>query len=338
MKKSLIYLCLIGFSLIGNAAQAQNPAALQQPSASASDVMQKQPEQAAQSAVQPAGEQRTLNAPRVVKDLTNRGVIGSRMMMPASANESIEALYRKTNKEELKLLAPDKEDQDKYADFLRRENTGLTRLMADKGCAVNPNVVVATPECLAYGMPGAGSSYSFRVTDYRIPRLADLTFTGSDFQARGIVLHGIFAELGDTPLEQINLQTKGLDFLVNFKPEIDFQKSQELDKKLAEGITADGFLYSSVIPAKADTTYILRSIAYRGSSPRAVEGYTFNELDFDKRSDVIIAFRIVRKYDDGAVLILWKRLAKNDSPKTKWKEDDGDKDTPIKSTDPAAKD
>lgn len=331
MKKLLICLCLGVFLAAGKEVQAQT--SVVQPGPTATDTQQRQEEQDRQRAQQQqrTRDQQTTNDRRIVRDLVNSGAISTRMIMPASVSESLSALYRKTTKEELKQLAPDKADQNKYAEILRQDNTGLTRLVANKGCADNPNVIVATPECLAYSMPGAGSSYSFRVADYRIARLADLTFTGTDFQAQGIILHGIFAELGDAPLEQINLQTKGLDFLVKFKPEIDYQKSQELDKKLEQGITADGFLYTSGIPAKLDTTYILRSIAYRGSSPRAVEGYTFNELDFDKRSDIIVAFRVVRKYDDGAVLILWKRLSKNDSPKTKWKEDE-DKDTPPKST------
>lgn len=53
-----------------------------------------------------------------------------------------------------------------------------------------------------------------------------------------------------------------------------------------------GFGYSRRIPAKANTTYVLRSI-----SPR--------------RSDVLVAFRVVREDHDGSTTLLWKLLKRN---------------------------
>jgi hypothetical protein len=49
--------------------------------------------------------------------------------------------------------------------------------------------------------------------------------------------------------------------------------------------------------------------------PRAVRGISYNELDFDKRRDVIVAFRVVRMDPDGSISILWKQLADGESPK-----------------------
>ena len=226
-------------------------------------------------------------------------------------------LYRKTTDKELQLLAPNAEDLRKYDDFLRQSNTGIIKLAEDKGCSENLNVMITTPDCSTYSMPGAGSSFSFRVNDYRIPRLADITFSQNSFQATGINLHGIFVELGDVPLEQVNLQTKGLEFPVNFNAEPDSQKARELDQQLIKGIENNGFLYSRSIGIKNNMTYVLRSIAYRGKYLRTENKLTYNELDFDKRNDVIIAFRVVRLEEDGSVTILWKQLAKQDSPKIK---------------------
>ncbi len=232
--------------------------------------------------------------------------------------QQITALYREPTREELKTLSPKVEDTNRYANFLRQPNTGLTKLAADLGCAENIKIVVATPDCLQYTMPGAGSSFSFRTRNYRIPRLADLTFTDNSFQATGNLIHGIFVKIGDVELQKVDLNTKGLNFLANFQPEAEYEKAKIIDRKLSEGIFKDGFQYRRGFYAVENTTYVLRSIAYNGKYYRAVVGGAFNEFDFDKRFDIIVAFRIVRKDSDGSVTILWKELSRKDSPKIKY--------------------
>lgn len=262
-------------------------------------------------------QRRTNEAFDRLRSLGDQRAQGVYAPLPRVADGRIlEALYRKPTEKELAVLLPDERDAQKFAAFLRQPHTGLVRLAADKGCADNSKIVVATADCLAFAMPGAGSSYSFRTRNYRIPHLADITFTENSFQATGVRLHGIFVNIGDVPLEQVNLQTKGMDFLTDFAPEADFQKAREIDKQLSVGIEKNGFLYRRALRALDDTTYVLRSVAYRGQYLRAVSGVTYNELDFDKRGDVIVAFRIVSRDKDGAVTILWKQLAKQVSPKT----------------------
>ena len=60
----------------------------------------------------------------------------------------------------------------------------------------------------------------------------------------------------------------------------------------------------------------MRSIAYRGNYYRAIDGFLYDELDFDKRKDVTVAFRIIRR-DEESVTIIWKQLVEKDSPKVK---------------------
>lgn len=228
--------------------------------------------------------------------------------------KEITPLYRKPSKKELKAIEPSRELLDKYAEFLRQPNTGLTKLIDDKGCAENTKVVVATDDCLKYTMPGAGSSFSFRTQTYRIARLADLTFTDKSFQALGVLLHGIFVNIGNVPLEEVTLQTKGLKYLVDFEPQPDYEKGKEIDSQLLKGINRDGFLYRRGLFIVENTTFALRSIAYGGKYFRAVKGITYNEFNYDKRRDVIVVFRIVEKDEAGNVTILWKELQQKDSP------------------------
>lgn len=231
--------------------------------------------------------------------------------------KNVEPLYRKPTDRELKAVEPRRELFEKYAEFLRQPNTGLTKLIDDKGCADNTRVVVATDACLQYTMPGGGSSFSFRTENYRIARLSDILFTSKSFQASGVLLHGIFVNLGNVPLESVNLQTAGMKYLVEFQPEPDYNKGKQLDQQLTRGIRRDGFLYRRGLYMVENATFALRSIAYGGKYFRAVDRVTYNEFEFDKRRDVIVTFRVVETDAAGNVTILWKALREKDSPKVK---------------------
>ena len=241
------------------------------------------------------------------------------MQIPAKYWDEIAVLYRKSKKEERENLKSNAEDLIKYADFLRQRGSGIIRLAPDRGCAGSSKVFNASADCLKYTMPGAGASYSFRVKDYRLARLADLTFSNGGFEVTGVVTHGILTAIGDVPLENVTLQTRGVGFLADFAPVTDYDRAKKVGDELVRGIFRDGFVYRRRLRALENTTYVLRSVAYDGTIPRAVEGFTYNELDFDKRRDVTIAFRIVRRDTDGSVTLLWKQLAEKDAPEIKRK-------------------
>lgn len=263
--------------------------------------------------------EKVLNQNRKVEQMRGKklGVLGDSVRIRDTYQNILEQLYRKPTSEELKLIAPNKEDLQEYAGFLQQSNTGLIKLINDAGCSENTKIIVASADCLKYKFPGAGSSYSFRTNSYRLPRLADLTFTDNSFQATGVHLHGIFVDIGNVPLENVNLNTRGLNTLLQFKPSTEFNQAKKVDQTLSRGVLYNGFIYRRALYAKEDTTYALRSIAYQGKSYRAVRGITYNELNFDKRRDVIIAFRIIREHPDGSVTILWKKLSDEKAPKLK---------------------
>lgn len=249
--------------------------------------------------------------------LSSSGIAAQSEMQLTILRQHIKPLYRKPTKEELAAIAPKALLFEKYAAFLNRSGTGLTRLVPDAGCADNTKVVVASDDCLKYTLPGAGFAYSFRINNYRLPSLADLIFTDNSFQASGVLLHGILVNIGDVPLEKVTLQTNGLKYLVDFQPVTDFEQAKETDKLLVEGIEQDGFVYRRGLRAVEGATYVLRSIAYQGTHYRAVKGVTYNELEFDKRQDIIVAFRIVEKDADQSVTILWRELERKEAPKMK---------------------
>lgn len=237
-------------------------------------------------------------------------------------NRDVEPLYRKPTKKELAAIAPNPSLFTTYSSVLKLPDTGLVKLVPDTGCADNSKVLVVTESCLRYTMPGNGSSFSFRTESYRIPRLSDVTFTDRSFQAGGVRLHGIFVRLGDVAVEDVTQTTLGMKFLVDFMPETDFEKGKLVDEKLTEGIEADGFLYRRGLFITEKTTFALRSVAYGGKYMRSTSGVTYNEMNFDRRRDVLVVFRIVESEPNGSVTILWRRLWDRDSPDMKREPED----------------
>ncbi|MGI8556203.1 MAG: hypothetical protein ACR2LT_07600 [Pyrinomonadaceae bacterium] len=232
-------------------------------------------------------------------------------------DEVIERVYRKPNKEELRLLAPSPELLVKYAGFLSQPETGIVRLNGNSDCAESAAVVNAKENCLPYSMPGAGTAYSFRTESYRAPHLSDLILSKNVLITDGVLQQGIMVNLGNIPLEEVSLQTKGLKYLVDFTPVSNSEDLSKFDDLLSKGVNSDGFLYRLGFYAADQTTFALRSIAYKGNVTRSFKGKSYNEMDFDKRKDVIVAFRVVEQRPDGSVTILWKVLARRNAPTLK---------------------
>lgn len=235
-----------------------------------------------------------------------------RLMLEVTRN-----LYRKPGKDEMKALTPSDDYLNKYALFLHQSNTGLIKLNSDSSCAEDSGIIAAKESCLQYSMPGGGTSYSFRVESHRISRLADLTLSKNVLKSDGILQHGILVKLGDIPIEEVTLQTKGLQYLTNFEPITNVENLANFDQQLIKGINADGFIYSVGFYVRNQTTYALRSIAYKGAVMRSVKGVSYNELDFDKRKDILVVFRVLEIEPNGNITLIWKILSEKDSPTLK---------------------
>lgn len=233
-------------------------------------------------------------------------------------NEIARSIYRKPGKNEMKALMPSAEHLNVYALFLRQSNTGIIKLNSDSGCAEDSGVITAKESCLEYSIPGGGTSYSFRAGSHRITRLSDLTLSKNVLKSDGILQHGILVKLGDVPIENVSLQTRGLQYLINFEPITDVESLANFDKQLIKGINNDGFTYSVGFYVRNQTTYALRSIAYKGTAMRSVKGISYNELDFDKRRDILVVFRVIEIEANGNITLVWKILSEKESPALKF--------------------
>jgi hypothetical protein len=115
----------------------------------------------------------------------------------------------------------------------------------------------------------------------------------------------------------LNLSSNGIKYLADLKPVATAQEFADRERSLRYGIKGDGLVYRGEQPAKPDVTYVLRSIAYRGELIRSIDGLQYNELDYDKRRDVIVAFRIVDRDAAGNLTIIWRTLRDTESPRLK---------------------
>lgn len=228
-------------------------------------------------------------------------------------------IYRMPGNDEIAALAVSEHLLLKHAAFLKGRNTGIVKLSGEASCITDGDVVVASANCMPFKMPGAGTSYSFRTESYRLPRLADLILADGIFKTGGVLQQVVMTDLGDVAIEDVKLDTRGMRHLVDLLPANDMEELVRFDAKNTKGMYSDGFLYRRGHLIKENSTFALRSIAYRGNYVRSIDGVTYDELEYDKRRDVIVAFRVVEKDEAGNITIVWKRLQDVEAPKLKVK-------------------
>lgn len=225
-------------------------------------------------------------------------------------------LYRKPTDRELRAVEPDPKWSSIYP-FANGRNGGVVRLMPDLGCAKNTRVINASEDCIKLSMPGAANSYSFRTRNYRIKRLADITLDGEYISLTGVFMNGAISEVPNTEIQDIDLQEAAIQALAAMPPAAKYEQIEDLQAQIENGIESSGLRISNRATVRLGATYVFRGIAYRGRVTRAAAGIAYNELDFDKRRDIIVAFKITEISDDRSVTIVYRILRESEAPKIK---------------------
>jgi hypothetical protein len=199
-----------------------------------------------------------------------------------------------------KLLSPAPGDEARFAQFLKQSNAGIFRLLPKGKYEPSLTVNANDPDsALSLPISGAGAAYSFTKKKHEFSQWSEIGLqNGNLFSGFSGAALGFMTNLGDAPLESIQLDSAGAAYLASIQPPKDRSEAIEQSKRNAQGVTAGGFTYKSVLPAAPGSTYALRSIA---------EG----------RADILVAFRIARQDDDGSLIILWKQLKRASAPKLK---------------------
>lgn len=184
------------------------------------------------------------------------------------------------------LLAPPEEDRKAHAEFLAQPDTGLVRLLPREKWESRLST------------RGSGAYYSFARLTHEYGYGSDLQleqgqlsvgFAGADF--------GFLVNLGDVPIENVSEATEAVQFMASFKTPSAEPEARASYRQFAyhPGHQAGRWTYRSRLPAVEGQTYALRSVNYA-------------------RSDVLVAFRVIRKDAEGSVVLLWKILKKYPKP------------------------
>lgn len=270
-------------------------------------IQQKQREASLQAHV--INDRAGKNKKSEIQCIEANGTVEEKMRLQAVRNH-----YRMPTEAELAAIAPDAGTIQANSKFTSDRRFGLIRMMPDMGCDEITLMPGRSVKCELFSLPGGGAAFSFRIKNYRTWRLADLIFDGKNFLAFGQVSQGFIVRLGDTRIEELTLKSPGMKFLADVAPATDPQKMAEQNAAFVDGVSDGSVRYAKIVPAEVGTTYVIRSIAYQADVPREMEGLRFNEFDFDKRTDVIVAFRVLSKGDDGSLIILWRELRNSEAP------------------------
>jgi hypothetical protein len=142
---------------------------------------------------------------------------------------------------------------------------------------------------------GGGSYYSFFLKSQAYGRGSDIGleqgylkvgFAGADY--------GFMYDLGEIKLEDVTKDSKETFFLVSYKPP-SLEPEVRKEQRRSWEYDANGVMYKSRLSSVVGHTYLVRSISF-GSS------------------DILVAFTVKRKDDDGSLIIFWKTIENFEKP------------------------
>lgn len=215
-------------------------------------------------------------------------------------------------------------DLNHYAAFLQLENTGIFKLFPNSDCLTN-DLVRVDGDCANF-VP-MSSDFSFRQKSYIDSQYSDIQFIGDELKSTSFFAQGMFMSLGEIPIDNVSLES--ISEITKVAPANKIDAAVTMAADLLKGTNVEGRTLTSRIKPQVNLTYAFRIIAYRVSNsfPPISNRTThiqlkFMSLSYDKRSDEVIVFKVVRKDDIGGLTIVWKRLQKQESPKIKFQNDE----------------
>jgi len=188
------------------------------------------------------------------------------------------------------FLSPADSDREAFPGFLGAADTGMIRLLPREKYDEN-----ATKDNKALSIRGGGAYYSFVRSTHEYGYGSDVSlesgmfsvgFAGADY--------GMLLNVGDVALDRIS-ESPATRALLEYAPPVQEAKVRLEHQRLWEGIDLSGFTFKSRMSARVNNTYLLRAISV-------------------ERSDIAVAFRVVRQDADGSVILLFKVLKRFPTP------------------------
>ncbi len=222
--------------------------------------------------------------------------------------------------EEKKLIMVDAALLAANESFLQQAGTGLFKILSlqDSKLVVNDvRAQTAYPQ-----IRGSGTYYSFAKKNHIPDEWTQIRLTAGRLQIGYIEMirntqatsggvsqtftyksgygTGLMTELGNVALDEIQMEAAPIRYLATLELPNNYKTLKEKTKTFFQGIVVDNYLYRAFFPAQVNTTYVLRSVLY-------------------KKTDSLIAFRILKQDNDGSLHILWKQLSNFPLPEIKSK-------------------
>ena len=185
---------------------------------------------------------------------------------------------------EPQLLAISDSDRQEFAAHLAQPQTGLIRLLPREKYTK------------LLTLNGGGGYYSFARSTHEYGYGSDISlesgllsvgFAGADY--------GMLFNVGDIPLDQATAEHRAVRALLDYTPptkEVDIRKMQQ---QAWQGIELSGLNFRNRLSARVGNTYLVRSISF-------------------ERSDLLVAFRLLREDSDGSFILAFKLLKKFPTP------------------------
>lgn len=203
----------------------------------------------------------------------------------AAKRAELSKLEKAVTELEKALLFPSEKDRAAYANFLRQPDTGLIRLLPREYDGRNLEGMT---------LRGGGAYYSFKERTNEYVNSSDISLEQGELTTGFAgANYGLLADLGDVPLESVNLEAVAA--LAQYTPAPDEPHARIEQRRMSEGATINGVSYKNRQPFRLNSTYVLRSVNYHAS-------------------DTLVAFRVVRIDSDKSAIILWKLLKQYPTP------------------------
>lgn len=222
----------------------------------------------------------------------------------------------------LTLRRVDPADVEKYASLLRQKDTGIFKLFPNLGC-MSKTVVKVSAECEKF-VP-LSSSFTFRTNNYSDEVYHDIFYKNERIVSDSFFSQGIFVAVGDEPIEAIDVSHPALKYLTSFQPDAEPGSAKDHAKLFRAGVESDGFRYEDSFEPRENTTYAMRMVAYRlannldpMSDETTMTEMMFHSLQFDKRVDLVVLFRILRRDENSGITLVWKQVSRADAGKIKF--------------------
>lgn len=260
-----------------------------------------------------------------VKSLTNQAIA----LFPAGSKFVDMGMVFAENERSRYSLKPQEVAQ--YADFLKIPNRGVSRLLPAELYQPDPN------ELQNRALGTIADRFPFSALPRTKTNLMGEIFTPrfklrlnqGQFQIvpQGLD-YGFLTDLGDLPLEAVEktltsrespLNPALRSWFFNYQPP---NQLADLTTDRQRFVTGKGVPLASEIPAQLNRTYLLRLVQFQLPEPllarQPVSRSDRRYLDLileTPSSDVLIAFRPVRRVRDGSYVVLWQVIQEFPDPK-----------------------